>query len=1081
LGTQCRSLVIQISCFRFRHRRRRTAASIPPWFDFAGYQFVIRAPNIEAVERFAAAFGYLARQEAVGYHRVEPITVGEHAEWLALHELPEEVRPQVLSQTNAVEIELDHAATVEEVKRLYNAIGRIAEQLKFDRDDLPIIPTRRGLRILNFSNLDGTDFVGAIWEAVGKTLGERRIFPLKIVEGDLVSNLWKEHPYGEAYLQKLVGTDVRGVTAAAARQTAGGTERVGTPRQEHLATSEGRPDVSGDFSRVADIYATEVRPLEERFYEWLRGLRDLAREGKWEQIDPELQPFARKLLRVLRDQPTAPGAAATAEARSEAPPSTTTSGSTVQVTEPQATAQRGAAPVRVRKPKGQTKKKAAPQQAKPAGPEPASAAESPEPPKAPQRPEATAETPTAGEEVAPTSAEAAAAASPSQAAPETPPASGLQPRHKALEDAVKQRDLLAQWRNSLLDNRSQQLQEIQNRIRGRQLKENLRTIAGWQQNLEKAGENKAINELQRAFTDTLGSLPVEALADPTEVALHWLASTIRRISARDPLRQDVRDWWSTIIGDENESRVRLRAIEHMREALLRNDQEAQSILDQALPRSTQRVQTLYEAIERYIRESTPGDEVATALRRAFAELPAAAFTETQEIVSKFMPLVKEYGGAQGLEGFNPTLVRFCRELRDIGQQARRTFQSHLGSILPLHLQKHAPKLLLRFNPTLVRFCLAKVASPKPDSYVSIPPWFDFATDTDEAVSPVAPVSIPPWFDFAGRGGSLGRLGNTRFNPTLVRFCRGASPPPSAANAVSIPPWFDFADANCQLTSAACRVSIPPWFDFALPCKQKRHPRALVSIPPWFDFATAHSNAPTPPCRVSIPPWFDFALGQQYRSPAAAHVSIPPWFDFASSPPAAQSCAAGRFQSHLGSILPWAPKKRASCASRFQSHLGSILPHKVRPAPPANNSFNPTLVRFCRCRVSTSATRLRVSIPPWFDFAWVSAHDLYVPLSVSIPPWFDFALHSDPIPTLPQLGFNPTLVRFCQNCDTTGTSVCSSFNPTLVRFCPQWAGTVSLALLRSFNPTLVRFCQGRAWARAALDDGFNPTLVRFCRC
>jgi hypothetical protein len=147
--------------------------SIPPWFDFAGYQFVIRAPNIEAVEKFAAAFGYLARQESVGYHRVEPITVGEHAERLAIHELPEEVRPQVLSQTNAVEIELDHAATVEEVKRLYNAIGRIAQQAGFDRDDLPIIPTRRGLRVLNFSfrprrrsirGCDTAKLSGQLWE-----------------------------------------------------------------------------------------------------------------------------------------------------------------------------------------------------------------------------------------------------------------------------------------------------------------------------------------------------------------------------------------------------------------------------------------------------------------------------------------------------------------------------------------------------------------------------------------------------------------------------------------------------------------------------------------------------------------------------------------------------------------------------------------------------------------------------------------------------------------------------------------------------------------------------------------------------
>jgi hypothetical protein len=150
----------------------------------------------------------------------------------------------------------------------------------------------------------------------------------------------------------------------------------------------------------------------------------------------------------------------------------------------------------------------------------------------------------------------------------------------------------------------------------------------------------------------------------------------------------VRDWWSTIIGNENESRVRLRAIEHMREALLRNDQEAQAILDQALPRSTQRVQTLYEAIERYIRESAPGDEVATALRRAFAELPVEAFTETQRIASKFMPLAKEYGGEQGLEGFNPTLVRFCPALVTA-----------------------CSTMCCSFNPTLVRFCRFLAASP----------------------------------------------------------------------------------------------------------------------------------------------------------------------------------------------------------------------------------------------------------------------------------------------------------------------------------------------------------------------------------
>jgi hypothetical protein len=370
------------------------------------------------------------------------------------------------------------------------------------------------------------------------------------------------------------------------------------------------------------------------------------------------------------------------------------------------------------KPRGRTEKEAAPRQAEPVGPEPASAAKSPELPKAPQRPEVTAETPVAGEAVetvTPTGAEAAAAVLPREATPETPPASGLQPRHKAPEDAVKQRDLLAQWRDSLLGNRLKELPEIYNRIRERirkrRLETNLRTVAGWLLRINGgAGKgNKAIDELQQALVDTLGSLPVEALADPTEVALHWLATAIRRGNVRDALRQDVRNWWATIIGDENESHVRLRAIEHMREALLRNDGEAQSILDQALPRSTQHVQTLYEAIERYIRESAPGDEVAAALRRAFAELPAEAFTETQKIASKFMPLAKEYGGDQGLEGFNPTLVRFCLCLQASSVGVVLLFQSHLGSILPRN--PHYPLLSgVRFNPTLVRFCPARVTT-----------------------------------------------------------------------------------------------------------------------------------------------------------------------------------------------------------------------------------------------------------------------------------------------------------------------------------------------------------------------------------
>jgi hypothetical protein len=42
-----------------------------------GYQFIVEAPDVDAVEAFAAAFGFLARQESVGYHKVEPLAVGK--------------------------------------------------------------------------------------------------------------------------------------------------------------------------------------------------------------------------------------------------------------------------------------------------------------------------------------------------------------------------------------------------------------------------------------------------------------------------------------------------------------------------------------------------------------------------------------------------------------------------------------------------------------------------------------------------------------------------------------------------------------------------------------------------------------------------------------------------------------------------------------------------------------------------------------------------------------------------------------------------------------------------------------------
>ena len=77
---------------------------------------------------------------------------------------------------------------------------------------------------------------------------------------------------------------------------------------------------------------------------------------------------------------------------------------------------------------------------------------------------------------------------------------------------------------------------------------------------------------------------------------------------------------------------------------------------------------------------------------------------------------------------------------------------------------------------------------------------------------------------------------------------------------------------------------------------------------------------------------------------------------------------------------------------FQSHLGSILPSLPDGVKPAvEDSFNPTLVRFCRVPPQhQAAASALVSIPPWFDFARFADARGSPDEHVSIPPWFDFA-------------------------------------------------------------------------------------------
>jgi hypothetical protein len=258
--------------------------------------------------------------------------------------------------------------------------------------------------------------------------------------------------------------------------------------------------------------------------------------------------------------------------------------------------------------------------------------------------------------------------------------------------------------------------------------------------------------------------------------------------------------------------------------------------------------------------------------------------------------------------FNPTLVRFCRKAAslDCVQNGSRRFQSHLGSILPMrtnlsfssrqkspafqsHLGSILPVTLVRaetiartyscFNPTLVRFCQA--ARPFVEAfgttlYVSIPPWFDFASRgafcTDTALAHGSFQShlgsILPGVGVHLRDRMTFRP--TCFNPTLVRFCRCA-----------FSAWL-----NVCVTIAA--VSIPPWFDFALGGKLHFEPSKLLEgfNPTLVRFCrssgTGSGRSFAAHEHVSIPPWFDFAACQLFRTLHERRrlVSIPPWFDFA---------------------------------------------------------------------------------------------------------------------------------------------------------------------------------------------------------
>jgi hypothetical protein len=88
------------------------------------------------------------------------------------------------------------------------------------------------------------------------------IFPLRIASGGLVENDWRVNRNGEAYTGRIREIDVRRLTEIRTRRAEEGLEGEGAEFPVDTAPSAGPSDLPG---RLGDIYATKVRPLEERF------------------------------------------------------------------------------------------------------------------------------------------------------------------------------------------------------------------------------------------------------------------------------------------------------------------------------------------------------------------------------------------------------------------------------------------------------------------------------------------------------------------------------------------------------------------------------------------------------------------------------------------------------------------------------------------------------------------------------------------------------------------------------------------------------------------------------------------------
>ena len=173
------------------------------------------------------------------------------------------------------------------------------------------------------------------------------------------------------------------------------------------------------------------------------------------------------------------------------------------------------------------------------------------------------------------------------------------------------------------------------------------------------------------------------------------------------------------------------------------------------------------------------------------------------------------------------------------------------------------------------------------------------------------------------------------------------------------------------------------------------------------------------------------------------------------------------------------RPRRASNGRFQSHLGSILPHLIphRRAPQRNVSIPPWF-DFAASRASSGSLHSAVSIPPWFDFALTSSLPRASTSCVSIPPWFDFACSRPRRQRLRQSVSIPPWFDFADTGAPATEGLYVRFNPTLVRFCPRRRNDL-LGGQPWFQSHLGSILPRTVVSSVVPAGSFNPTLVRFC--